>query len=108
MRRNQNQRREIRNNKRWTQEENDILARYVKANPSNMRACFFAVSDQLGRTPLAVCNHWYTSLSKDPSVLAFGLMTSKYFSRNRKNGVGIEISASVWRRFVNLIKSFTL
>lgn len=91
---------------RWSKEEEDTLLRQVSAFPQNLHTCFIAVSEQIGRTPGAVANHWYSRTSKSPKAHAFGLMTQNYYSKNRKNGVGVEISHSVWNRFCNLIKAF--
>ena len=102
--------RRIQTNKRWSEEEDQTVLRYVKANPQNLHKCFMMVSEYLTdagnpRTATAVQAHWYSVLSKKPGVLAFGTITPRYFSRNRKNGEGVSISANIWRRFCNLIRN---
>ncbi len=92
--------------KRWTQQEEERLLRQVRVFPQNLAKCFLIVSEETGRTPSAVANHWYSVLSKKPGVIEFGTISSKHFARNRKNGMGVEISSSIWRRFLHLIRAF--
>lgn len=96
--------------RRWTEDENDVLLRYVKAYPHNLTKAFLLVSEHLTesgtpRTPSGVSGHWYTVLSKRKDVLVYFTASQKYVSKNRKNGVGVETSPSIWRRFLNIIRS---
>lgn len=91
---------------RWSKEEDRILLRQVSAFPQNLHNCFINVAEQINRSPEAVASHWYTRLSKSEDACAFGLITKNYYSKNRKNGVGVEIPHSIWNRFCNLIKAF--
>lgn len=80
-------------NRKWTQEEDQILLRYIKANPQNLHKCFLMVSEHLTdkgtpRTPQGVQAHWYTSLSK-------------------KNGAGVESNPGIWRRLITVLRSLT-
>lgn len=96
-------------NKKWSVEEDEVLLRYVKAYPHNLSKCFLMVSEHLTdngkvRTPSAVQAHWYTVLSKRPEALCFFTASSKHVSKNRKNGMGVENSPSIWRKLLNIIK----
>lgn len=97
-----------RRNRRWTQQEEDRLLRQIKAFPQNLHKCFMLVSDEIGRSPQAISAYWYTKLSKKPGIeyVAFGTVTPKYFSKNRKNGEGEQISNTLWRRFLNMFRNF--
>lgn len=92
-----------RQNRKWTAEEEDILMRQVKTFPQNLSRCFLIVSEQIERTPGAVANHWYNKTSKSPE-LVFGTISPVHFSRNRKNGMGVSITRTIWQRFVALVR----
>lgn len=94
-----------RNLRKWTTAEEQRLLRQVRAFPQNLNRCFLMVSDEIGRTPGACANHWYTVLSKREENLCFFTASSKHVSKNRKNGEGEESNLSIWRRLVNIIKS---
>lgn len=94
------------NSRKWTQQEDERLLRQVRVFPQNLHKCFHVVAEEIDRTPGAVANHWYSVLSKKPGVIEFGTISSKHFARNRKNGMGVEISSSIWRRFLHLIRAF--
>lgn len=90
--------------RKWTAEEDERLLRQIKSFPQNLSRCFIIVAEEIGRTPQAVQSHWYTVLSKKPGVLALGTITPTYFSRNRKNGMGVEIPRTIWQRFCHLVR----
>ena len=101
---------------RWTQQEDEVLLRYVRAYPHNLAKCFTMVSEQLTdtyattgegapRTPSSVAGHWYSVLSKNPNALCFFTASSKHVSKNRKNGKGVETKSSIWKRFLTILKS---
>lgn len=97
-------------NKKWTNEEDDVLIRYVRNHPQNLKKCFMMVSEHLTdagtpRTPSAVAAHWYTAASKKPDALCFFTASEQHVSRNRKNGEGVESTANIWRRLVRAISS---
>lgn len=97
-------------NRKWSQEENKILLRYVRNYPHNLHKCFLMVSEHLSdtgkpRTPQAVQAHWYTVLSKNPKALCFFTASTKHVSKNRKNGMGTATSYSIWRKFLNIIRN---
>lgn len=99
-----------RTNKRWSNEEDAVLLRYVRNYPHNLHQCFLMVSEQLTdagtpRTLGGVASHWYTVLSKKPEALCFFTASSKHVSKNRKNGMGVESTPSIWRRLLNIIRN---
>lgn len=98
-------------NNRWTQSEEEVLLRYVKANPCNLSKCFLLVSEHLTsqgnrRTPSGVQGHWYTVLSKKPEALCFFTASSKHVSKNRKNGAGTPTNESIWKKFMRILNTF--
>lgn len=98
------------NPRKWTEEEESIMLRYVKSYPQNLTKAFLMISEHLTdagtpRTPGAVSNHWYTVLSKKPEALIFFTASQKHVSKNRKNGTGVETSPSIWRRFLTILRS---
>jgi hypothetical protein len=94
-----------RNCRRWSEEENARLLRQVRAFPQNLSKCFFIVGQEIGRTDKAVAAHWYQHLSKREDALCFFTASSKHVSKNRKNSMGIETNASIWRRLVAIIRN---
>lgn len=91
--------------KKWTKSEEQRTLRQVRAFPQNMSKCFHIVAEEIGRSPGAVAAKWYTDLSKRPNVLEFATISSKHVCKNRKNGMGVESTPSLWRRIVALIKN---
>ena len=101
--------------KRWTNEENQVLIDEILKNPDNLSECFFTVAKIINRTPGAVNNHWYTSLSREADVTVFGTLSHNHFARNRKLGAGVKnkkgqrgvpVTPSFWNRFINMIKKY--
>ena len=92
-------------NKRWTKEEDELLLRQVRAFPQNLSKCFLIEGQSTNRSQRAVANHWYTSLSKRSDVLCFFTASSKHVSKNRKNGIGVEITRTIWQRFLNVLRN---
>ena len=91
--------------KRWSEDENQLLLRQVRAFPQNLTKCFMIVSEQIGRTESAVSGHWYTSLSKRPDAMCFFTASPKHVSRNRKNGMGVESNNTIWRKLLAAIRN---
>lgn len=94
-----------RDNKKWETSEDALLLRTVRSYPQNLHRCFLLVSEQIGRTDKAVAAHWYQHLSKREDALCFFTASSKHVSKNRKNSMGIETNASIWRRLVAIIRN---
>lgn len=97
-------------NKRWSQEEEKCLLKYVKVYPHNLSKSFLLVSEELydkgyNRTPTAVQAHWYSSLSKKPEALCFFTASAQHVAKNRKNGIGVESNRNIWRRLLNIIRN---
>ena len=97
----------VRHMKPWTSQEDQTLARYVRARPQNLHKCFLMIAEQLGRTESAVQGRWYGHVSKDPKNLCFFTASPKHVSRNRKNGMGEESNPGIWRRLMTVLKSLT-
>ena len=96
---------------RWTQSDDDVLLRYIKANPYNLTKSFMLVSEHLTdagrpRTFSGVSGHWYTSLSKRPEALCFFTASTKHVSKNRKNGMGTPTNEGIWRKFLRILNNF--
>jgi hypothetical protein len=89
--------------RRWTKAEDQRLLRQVKAFPQNLHKCFLIVSEETGRTPGAVANHWYNKVSKDPENKCFFTASPKHISKNRKNGMGERSTMNIWRRILSII-----
>lgn len=101
-----NEMQEVTSRKRWTTREDKILLEEIRKSPYNLRVCFMEVSKKTGRSVGATANHWYTVVSKRPGVLELGTISSKHFAKNRKNGRGVDITTSIWRRFLLLVKKY--
>lgn len=90
--------------KKWTQTEDALLMRQVKAYPQNLAKCFLVVAQQTQRSKGAVASRWYTKVSKDPKNVAFFTASSKHVSKNRKNGAGVASNYSIWRKLLSVLK----
>ena len=99
-----------RSNKKWNEVEDQILLRYVRANPINLHKAFVMVSEHLTdighpRSVGGVQAHWYTVLSKKPESKCFFTASARHVSMNRKNGAGVASTASIWRKLLSIIKN---
>lgn len=97
---------EVKTRKKWSAREDKILLEEIRKSPYNLKACFMEVSKRTGRTLCATTTHWYSDVSKRPGVMELGLISSKHFAKNRKNGRGVDITTSIWRRFLLLVKKY--
>lgn len=89
--------------KRWTQSEDALLCKQVKAFPQNMKRCFMIVSEMTGRTPAACASRWY-KISLDPNMAPlYGFVTETSFSKNRKGGKGMPHNPSIFKRILKLL-----
>ena len=93
-------------NRRWTSREDQKLLDQVRVFPQNLHRCFMIVAEETGRTPSAVAGRWYTKVSKRPEALCFFTASPRHVSKNRKNGIGIATSESIWRKFMRIINTF--
>lgn len=92
--------------RRWGKEEDDTLLRYMDAHGiGNLKACFIAVAEQIGRTPTAVAAHWYSVLSMKKDVKVFNRISKTDILWNRKNGEGKPSTLSIWRRILRVLRS---
>lgn len=91
--------------RKWTPEEDRVLLNQIEAFPHNLTKCFAIVSEVVNRTPGACAARWYTKLSKNPNIEPlFATMSKQHCSKNRKNGMGVPSTPSIWRKILNLIK----
>ena len=91
--------------KRWTASEEAKLINQVRVFPQNLHKCFLIVSEETGRTHGAVANHWYTVTSKKPENMCFFTASEKHVSKNRKNGMGVISTRSIWKKLIAAIKN---
>lgn len=94
-----------RQSRKWTEEEDALLLRQVRAFPQNLSKCFLMVAQNTDRSPKAVAGHWYKVVSKRPDVVCFFTASATHISKNRKNGVGVECTRSIWQRFLNILRN---
>lgn len=93
--------------RKWTKEENTYLINKIKENPSNILAQFKECAKHLGRTPLAVKNHWYI-ITKTPTkdTATFTLISSKKAVVNRKNSnnkTAVKSKESLFTKIINIL-----
>lgn len=98
---------DVRFQKRWSRAEDLRLVRQVQAFPQNLHKCFLMVAEELGRTESGVAGRWYQHVSKDPQNMCFFTASPKHVSKNRKNGMGEESNAGIWKRLMSVLKSLT-
>ena len=91
--------------RKYTEEEEQRIIRQAKAFPQNLSRGFRIVAEELDRTPGAISNHWYTVTSKRPEAICFFTASEKHVSKNRKNGMGVESTPSIWRRLMAVIRN---
>lgn len=94
-----------RQSRKWTEEEDRLLLRQVKAFPQNLSKCFLMVAQNIDRTPSAVAGHWYTVVSKRPDVTCFFTASAHHVSKNRKNGKGVHTNSNIWHRLLQVIRN---
>ena len=90
---------------KWTEAENQLTLRHIRAFPQNLHKCFMIIAEETGRTPQGVQAHWYSSLSKRPDVMCFFTASPHHVARNRKNGMGVESNGNIWRRLMAIIRN---
>jgi hypothetical protein len=50
--------------RKWTEEQDAVIAAEVAANPDHMRDAFRKAADKIGRTPDACVNRFYNTINK--------------------------------------------
>lgn len=96
-----------RHNPKWTAGEEDILLDEIGKNPTNLKACFLAASEVIGRTPAACSNYYYSKMAKNPDVIAYltigrtSVVTNK--KRLKADQQPTSILRSSWNFIVNLL-----
>lgn len=89
---------------RWTHDEDSMLLNQIRVFPHNLNKCFHIVAQQTGRSPGAVSAHWYQVLSKKDDICEMFLVYRNGVVKNRKQGMGVSTSSSLWCRILRLIK----
>lgn len=94
---------------RWSKEEMDILIDQIKKTPNNLTQAFKRTSLLISRSPHAIEQYWYSTLSKkETTEVCFITVGSKTVNRNRKNVHTFtsdntqKMYASWWRRLLNI------
>ena len=95
-------------NRRWTKEEDQILAQAIMANPQNLKRAFKIASEKLSRTEKAVEFRWYSTVKKQS--LCFVTVSPTKKLRNGKNYSPINslnaptsIKKTIWTRLKVLL-----
>jgi hypothetical protein len=72
---------------RWSEQEDKVLLRQVKAYPQNLKRAFEFAAESLDRTPNACATRWYSVVSKkeDKQNTCFITLSKNSWGRNRKN-----------------------
>ena len=93
--------------RKWTKEENTYLLNKIKENPNNLLAQFNECAEHLGRTPLAIKNHWYTiTTTPTKDTATFTLISSKKATINRKNSnnkATVKSKESLFTKIINIL-----
>lgn len=100
--------------KRWTKEEDEILVQALKANPHNKAKVFKLVATKINRTVGAISYRWYNYLSNPYSKHYVGCMftmlghTSKMdnrtISREPYHTIPKPIKKGIWNKIKKLLK----
>ena len=83
---------------RWTEGEEEILIDEIGKNPTNLKACFVATAEIIGRTPGAISNHYYTKTAKSDKV-SFITMGRTSVVKNKKRLKEGEQPTRILKRF---------
>ena len=102
----------MRNSKRWTAEEDQVLTTLIKEHFSNKQVAFKKASEEIGRNPKACSQRWYSVLSNPTSPhyvgTAFLSISEKRMVRNRTTKSTIipetSVKKSLFQKLLNLLK----
>lgn len=96
--------------RRWTEEEDRLLAQAITANPANIKKALMQVSKTLNRTYSACNFRWYRVLSitqnSTKASTLFMTVGSKTIYKNRKNSSSNSAIKPVKSNLWNTIKKF--
>lgn len=93
--------------KRYSVKEDKIILNEIKKSPENLKRAFQKASDKIGRTPAAIHQRWYQSLSKDEGIGAVTFITlssRKMLTNKKKESKQIPKKITFWRRLCSLLK----
>lgn len=74
--------------KKWTENEDKVILRFVKESPENLSEAFKKASENLdNRTPASCSYRWYSHISRDANKAStcFVTLSKTKYGRNRKN-----------------------
>lgn len=92
--------------KRWTTEEEKVIMKYVRLNPSNLTKAFKLAELELDRTYTSIVSRYYMNIKK--SEVLFTLVSKEVVTVNSKNG-NLQKSSNIWNlisRSINKIFKF--
>lgn len=92
--------------RRWESWEEKLIKKEIKKHPNNLRECFKICALKLNRTPKAVSDRWYYTISKKNSS-CFMVLSSTAGVKNRKNSkynYKITITKNIWNSIVKLFR----
>lgn len=96
--------------RRWTEEEDKLLAQAITANPANIKEALMQVSKTLDRTFCACHFRWYRVLSitqnSTKTNTLFMTVGSKTVYKNRKNSSSNSTIKPIKSNLWNTIKKF--
>ena len=91
---------------KWTEGEEEILLEEIGKNPTNLKACFMATAEIIGRTPGAISNRYYTKILKSDKIAVLTLgrhAVVKNKKRLKESESPITILKTVWNKIVKLL-----
>lgn len=92
-------------NRPWTDDEDKVIIRHIKVDPSNIKAALRAAAEELGRTYGACQSRWYMHISKheDKYHTCFVTISRRKYARNRKNvkeDIPVHAQNSIWTKLL--------
>lgn len=92
----------MRQRRRWTNEEEQVLIDQVRINPSNLARAFRNASNITGRSPHSCEQRWYGKVRQSETV--FMTIGTNAMSVNSKNSDNTQpVRLPIWRRILKLL-----
>lgn len=88
----------MRNNKKWTIEEEKVLIAQIQKNPGNLKKAFICTTELIQRTERAIALHYYNIMIKNKSKLPKSYM---YMTISKDKAL---VNKKVTRKEENYIK----
>lgn len=94
------------NNKKWSNDEEEVVISCVKESPENLKEAFTKASTMINRTPSAITTRWYDTISNnaDKHSTCFMCISKRKYARNRKNvkkDIPAHTNNSIWGRLIS-------